>query len=352
MRVNATISWLSTDLCKTRFVLISTGLILATVLAIAIFNTNTSTLRVTQTVACSARGISLNHRQQFEDITIFGVASVYHQVLELARVLKNEGIKVTKVTSVETLNTSLNDTLYILLAPQLVISYPKHFIAYQVEQWGTPWITNPWGAVQGSDRPSSYRDVLAAALEVWDYSRWNIQHFEYPTTVKRCQVKYMPFAWFPTASCSALNDRDIDVLFFGAMNDKRQSKLLLLNELGVQVTHVSAQESELDTFICRSKIVLNLHYYDGLLETSRIMHAISLNALVISEPPIDPSNTYDFDPAVVFEDEVADIADSILSYLGDDAKRHRRVHMAYQYCKNKYALRTWLSDTYIAYMLN
>ncbi len=265
--------------------------------------------------------------------------------------LQVEGIKGTEVTRVKTLDTSFNDTLYILLAPQLVVSYPKHFIAYQVEQWGTTWITSPWGALQESDRPSSYQEVLGAALEVWDYSRWNIQHFGYPIRprLERCQVKYVPFAWFPTTSCKTQSDRDIDVLFFGGMNDKRQSKML--NELGVQVTHVAAQEAELDTYICRSKIVLNLHYYDGLLETSRVMHAISLKALVISEPPIDP-NIQDFDPAVVFGYEVAHIANSILSYLGDDALRHRRVSVAYQYCKNKYALKAWLSDTYIGPMLN
>ncbi len=136
------------------------------------------------------------------------------------------------------------------------------------------------------------------------------------------------------------------------MNDKRQSKLLLLNELGVQVTSVAAQESELDMYICRSEIVLNLHYHDGQLETSRIMHAISLNALVKSEPPIDPANMQDFDPAVVFEDEIAQAADSILLYLGDDSLRHRRVSLAYQCCKNKYALRAWLHDTYIGQMLS
>ncbi len=292
--------------------------------------------------------------EQFNAVIVFGVASVYHQVLELTRVLQDKGINAKEVTTVETLNTVFDDTLYILLTPQLVVSYPKHFIAYQVEQWGTPSTTSPWGVLQASDRPSNYQEVLGAALEVWDYSRWNIRHFEYPDSpkaVERCQVKYVPFAWFPTASCEAQSERDIDVLFFGAMNDKRQSKLSLLNELGVQVTLVTAQESELDVYVCRSKIVLNLHYYDGQLETSRIMHAISSNALVISEPPLDPANFYDFDPAVVFEDDIAHIAESILSYLGDDTIRHRRVSEAYQYCENKYALGTWLSNTYIGSLL-
>jgi len=180
------------ELCGSRFVLIATTSTLVTILVIATFHINRSVLQANRAFDCPAKSVSLSaYPEQFNAVIVFGVASVYHQVLELTRVLQHEGIKATEVTSVETLNTGFNDILYILLAPQLVVSYPKHFIAYQVEQWGSPWITSPWGVLQANDRPSNYQEVLGAALEVWDYSRWNIQHFDYPDSprgVERCQV--------------------------------------------------------------------------------------------------------------------------------------------------------------------
>lgn len=334
--------------------LIAIVIAFAFVIFIVTLTSHAPDAQLNNSAACSAQGALLDPRQKFDGVIVFGVASVFHQVLELTRVLQDEGIQAKEITSEETLNTSFNDILYILLAPQLVPSYPKHFIVYQIEQWGTRWITSPWGILQNNDRPSSYQQVMAAALEVWDYSRWNIQHFEYPDEPKleRCHVKYVPFAWFPAAFCEAQGDRDIDVLFFGAMNDKRQSKLMLLEELGINVTVVVVQEFELDAYVCRSKIVLNLHYYDGQLETSRIMQAISMNAMVISEPPIDPADIQDYSAAVVFEDEVAHIAHAILQHLGDDSLRHRRVSLAYQHCKKQYALKAWLGETYIGSMVH
>ena len=285
-------------------------------------------------------------------VVVFGVASVYHQASELTRTLQAQScVAVKQVTGIGELDIHDNATLYILLTPQLVPLYPKLFIAYQVEQWGTTWLSRTWGSLDGSEQGSPYAEVFQAAVEVWDYNLWNIDQFDYPSGMQREHVRYMPFAWFPSVPEPSTDAREIDVLFFGAMNDKRETKLSYIRERGVNITIVTAQEAELDAFVLRAKIVLNLHYYDGLLETSRIMHAISLKALVISEPAKDPKSNADFAKAVIFEDDVGAITDSVVYYLKNDRQRQQVIETAYAYTREKFSLQPWLLRTCVGAML-
>ncbi len=61
----------------------------------------------------------------------------------------------------------------------------------------------------------------------------------------------------------------MDVLFFGAMNPKRQSILDAINKTGVNVHVLSGDTSTygeaLDRMLSRTKIVLNLHFYHGIM---------------------------------------------------------------------------------------
>ncbi len=88
------------ELCSTRFVLIGTLFVLASVLLIATFRSSTSTLPGIHTVASPGHFFGLDtSRGQFGAVTVFGVASVYHQVLELTRVLQAEGVRANAITN-------------------------------------------------------------------------------------------------------------------------------------------------------------------------------------------------------------------------------------------------------------
>ena len=294
------------------------------------------------------RGVLGREMDNISSVVIFGVASVHHQVMELTRTLQAQRYLVKRVGTVHELSVDDPFALYILLTPQLVPVLPDKFVAYQTEQWGSSWISSPWGSLHGETRTRNYSEVFTAAIEVWDYNRWNIANFEYPAGLRREQVRYVPFAWFPSTALVLNPIRDIDVLFFGAMNDKRERKLSQLAELGVNITTVTAQGTDLDVFVLRSKIVLNLHYYDGLLETSRIMQAISLKALVVSEMPKDTDSIRDFSTSIVLGDDIVSLAQSIFQYLRDEGQRRGRVEKAYDVCRTKFALPFWLSQTCVS----
>ena len=66
----------------------------------------------------------------------------------------------------------------------------------------------------------------------------------------------------------------MDVLFFGAMNPRREALLAAVNASGL-VVHVLTGDTmtfggALDATLARTKIVLNLHFYDGIMVQLRV----------------------------------------------------------------------------------
>lgn len=61
----------------------------------------------------------------------------------------------------------------------------------------------------------------------------------------------------------------MDVLFFGAMNLQREALLAAVNASGVAVRVLTGGTmlfgEALDDMLARAKIVLNLHFYDGIM---------------------------------------------------------------------------------------
>ena len=72
----------------------------------------------------------------------------------------------------------------------------------------------------------------------------------------------------------------MDVLFFGLMNPRRAALLAAVNASGLAV-HVLTGETmtfggALDAILARTKIVLNLHFYDGIMvRRLRVRHPLS-----------------------------------------------------------------------------
>lgn len=149
--------------------------------------------------------------------------------------------------------------------------------------------TNPDLVIYNSEQISDkwfeehpdYKILLKNASEVWDYSRNNIEELKkHGIEAKLVEVGYMPSM---TKNLPNV-DRDIDVLFYGSRNERRvdilselQSKCKLHIAFGVY-------GEELDKLIARSKIVLNMHYYnEGIHETFRTSYLMSNKRCIVSE---------------------------------------------------------------------
>ncbi|MBY3368285.1 CgeB family protein [Rhizobium laguerreae] len=85
--------------------------------------------------------------------------------------------------------------------------------------------------------------------------------------------------------------KDIDVLFYGSMNERRHHILKTLEEGGLKVVHLfNIYGAERDAAIARAKIVINIHHYaSGVFEIVRISYLLSNRVCVLTEGDIrDP----------------------------------------------------------------
>ncbi len=83
-----------------------------------------------------------------------------------------------------------------------------------------------------------------------------------------------------------LDQRPIDLLFFGSMNERRHRFIERVNACGVNVTVLDKvlYADERDAYIRQAKAVLNVHFYESAtFEQVRAFHCLSLGTPVVSE---------------------------------------------------------------------
>lgn len=122
---------------------------------------------------------------------------------------------------------------------------------------------------------------------VWDYSRYNIAqlaqlgirdavHCPIGFSERLCRIEPAPA-------------RDIDVLFYGSVNERRLQVLEALVKTGLRVESLfGVYGAARDAMIARSRIVLNVHYYPSrIFEIVRISYLLANRVCVVSEdsPP-------------------------------------------------------------------
>jgi hypothetical protein len=118
---------------------------------------------------------------------------------------------------------------------------------------------------------------------VWDYNWKNCEAFRH---FGAQFVTHVPIGYVPemTRIISA-PEQDIDVLFYGKMNDERTQVMRELEATGVRVQILdSVYGAERDKYIARAKLVLNLHLYGTqIFEVARVSYLLANSKCVVSE---------------------------------------------------------------------
>ncbi|MGO8933464.1 MAG: hypothetical protein ACLPZ0_11905 [Steroidobacteraceae bacterium] len=150
---------------------------------------------------------------------------------------------------------------------------PPNSIIYNFEQvgGGTNLLT------------AAFRTAIARC-RVWDYSVRNMTRLEPIIGHDRRQV--VPIGYVPSLSRihpAAL--QDIDVLFYGAVNERRRDILIELQKAGLRVhAPFGVYGAERDALIARAKVVLNIHAHTSkVLEVVRISYLVANRKAVITE---------------------------------------------------------------------
>src|ERR1700727_1551077 len=97
---------------------------------------------------------------------------------------------------------------------------------------------------------------------------------------------HVPLGYVPELSqIKASPAQDIDVLFYGSLNERRTAILNALKNAGLKVhTVFGIYGKKRDEVIARSKVVLNIHFYDTrVFEIVRIAYLLANSKAVVSE---------------------------------------------------------------------
>ncbi len=125
---------------------------------------------------------------------------------------------------------------------------------------------------------------LIQRYTTWDYSSQNIARLTSAGWGR--QLVHVPIGYVPqmTRIVSA-PVQDLDVLFYGSVNARRQTVLDELIAAGLRVvTGFGIYGRERDQLIARAKVVLNIHYYDAAVpETVRLSYLFANRKAVVSE---------------------------------------------------------------------
>lgn len=167
-------------------------------------------------------------------------------------------------------------------------------------------INGPYIAVQTEQMnikgTAEYKAFLKRAIKVWDWT------------------DNMWFGYSPIYRLEADEAKDIDVLFYGTLNERRLKTLQNLTRKSPLTIVVNEYGPAIWKRIHRTKIVLSLHYYEEPQnDMPRIAPLLSNRAFVICEKTVDPKFNALSDHLVIVEKEA--IPEAVEYYLARPFER-------------------------------
>ena len=221
-----------------------------------------------------------------------------------------------------------NDRQFIIFGSNAIPLYetpfplPRNSILYNFEQIypQSPWLR------------AGYIDYLCQ-YPVWDYSLANIAKLK---QLGIHHATHVPVGYVPEMTRIVLDEHpDIDVLFYGCVNDRRQQVLDELSAAGIRVEALfGIYGQERDSYIARSKIVLNMHFYEAkVFEIVRVSYLLANRIFVISEQASNPEEEAYFADGVIFT-PYENLVQCCLNYLEQDAERQAIAHRGFQRIQN------------------
>jgi hypothetical protein len=164
---------------------------------------------------------------------------------------------------------------------------PADAILYNLEQV-TP--DSPWF-------PAAMLERLRRHA-VWDYSAANVARL----AALGIAATLVPIGYHPVLARIERAAEDIDVLFYGSLNPRREAVLDALEARGLQVASVfGVYGAERDALIARAKLVLNVHYYEArVFEIVRVSYLLANRRCVVSETGAEPAEEAAWSDGIAF----------------------------------------------------
>ena len=159
-------------------------------------------------------------------------------------------------------------------------------------------------------------EILKRAEEVWDYTPENAAFLRSRGLEN---VKLLPFGFHVGLQTIPEAPKEIDVLFYGSVNPRRQIILDALQQRCRLRVLFGVYGQQRDAEIARAKIVLNLHMYDlMIMEQARVSYLINNGCFVLSES--SPHDPYE---GMMATASYRDIPETCMRFLNDEPARRQ-----------------------------
>ena len=243
---------------------------------------------------------------------IFNICYVLPIFKDLAEAI-HHGLTELGFTSYLSQSTIINEAQNILFGAHLIpdqSALPENSIIFNLEQL----------ASDSHYCNENYFNCLKTHT-VWDYSQKNIDYLNdkhINSDAVLIPIGYSPSLYrIPKAAI-----QDIDVLFYGAINERRKKILNDLTNAGLNtVSLTGVYGTELDHYISRSKTVINLHFHESkIFEIVRVSYLLNNKKAVISEVSADTEIEPDIHKAVIGV-PYDNLVDAVRQLINDDALR-------------------------------
>ena len=164
--------------------------------------------------------------------------------------------------------------------------------------------------------------------EVWDYSSENVRKLK---ALGAASVQHVPLGYVPELTRIPHLGDEIDVLFYGSVNPRRQHILHQLQLRGLNVVVLFGKYGEeRDAAIARAKVVLMVHYYEAkIFEVVRAAYLLSNSKAVVAE--INPDTSVEPDLCDAVRGVPYDnLVDACVELVNDPARRQNLGQRALQ----------------------
>jgi hypothetical protein len=201
-----------------------------------------------------------------------------------------------------------------ILAPEMLPMLSGSTIFYNLEKMSST------DNFTDSDQYQPIMYEIKSKVPVWDY---NLANCDIHRRLGITNVVHVPIGYMPEMRrIEPAVEQDIDVLFYGGVNERRRKVLQDLKDAGLKVTALhNVWGIERDKYIARSKVVLNMHLYLAhTFEIVRISYLLANSKAVVSEYCESTSIESDLLDALVLAD-YKDLVPACLDLVNDHKKR-------------------------------
>lgn len=196
---------------------------------------------------------------------------------------------------------------------------PADTIIFQTEQ------------VSAIDKPEFFVQnwIRLKSMIVWDYSITNVDSLK---GLGITSAVHCPLGYHPSMETIKPAYEDIDVLFYGSSGGARRDILNALDETNLNVVRAFNVYGEArDALIARSKVVINLHFYQsGVFEIFRCSHLFANRKCVVNEAGGRDAQLESLAEASTSYVSRDALVDECRRLVGDDKARREQAERGYE----------------------